>query len=458
MKTRRDIAIVGAGITGLVIAYQLKKMGHNVRVFESAKEVGGAIKTVIENGWHTESGPNTVLLKDQRIRDFIENELNLEEELIFANDKSAKRYIVKNGKPQALPTSPLAFLFSPFFSLSAKMDLLKEPFIPPKDPKNLEEETVAAFVRRRLGKEFLDYAINPFIAGVYAGNPEHLSVSQAFPKLVELEQEYGSLIKGQLKGAKKRKEAGRENPDKARIFSFKEGLQTLPKKLASFLTKELRIEHRITEVKPKYFSWDVTQISNGRYKQSRFDKVVFACGASGLGQIDGPWVMPPTERVVQPPVTVVSLGFKRSDVWHALDGFGMLVPEVENRKILGCLFSSSLFDDRAPYDHVLLTCFVGGTRQPKLTEMANQRLIDLVYLELDELLGIKGPYVFAKVDRWKNAIPQYNLGYDKIKELIAAVEGENKDIYFAGNFMEGISVGDCILHAFKMAERIDNES
>lgn len=458
MKTRRDIAIVGAGITGLVIAYQLKKMGHNVRVFESAKEVGGAIKTVKEQDWHTETGPNTVLLKDQKIRDFIDNELGLKDELIFANEKSAKRYIVKNGKPQALPTSPLSFLFSPFFSLSAKIRLLKEPFIPPRDPKNPEEETVADFVKRRLGQEFLDYAINPFIAGVYAGNPSHLSVKQAFPKLVELEQEYGSLIKGQIKGAKKRKAAGRENPDKARIFSFKNGLQTLPKKLASLLAKELRIEHRITEVKPKYFSWDITQISNGRYIENRFDKVVFACGAQGLGQIDGPWVMPPTERIVQPPVSVVSLGFKRKDIQHALDGFGMLVPEVENRKILGCLFSSSLFDDRTPFDHVLLTCFVGGTRQPKLTEMANQRLIDLVYLELDELLGITGPYVFARVDRWKKAIPQYNLGYDKIKNLISAVEGENKDLYFAGNFMEGISVGDCILHAFKMAERINNES
>jgi len=457
MKARRDIAIVGAGITGLIIAYQLKKMGHNVRVFESAKEVGGAIKTVKDEGWHTEIGPNTVLLKDQRIRDFIENELGLAEQLIFANDKSAKRYIVKDGKPQVLPTSPLAFLFSPFFSLSAKIRLLKEPFIPARSIKNLEEESVADFVNRRLGKEFLDYAINPFIAGVYAGNPKHLSVSQAFPKLVELEQEYGSLIKGQIKGAKKRKDAGRANPDKARIFSFKDGLQTLPNKLASLLAKELRLDHRITQVKPKYFSWDITQIHNGRYIESRFDKVIFACGAQGLSQIDGPWVMPPTERVIQPPLSVVSLGFKRSDIKHALDGFGMLVPEVENRKILGCLFSSSLFEDRAPYDHVLLTCFVGGTRQPRLTEMANQRLIDMVYLELDELLGIKGPYVFARVDRWKKAIPQYNLGFEKIKNLIGAVEGENKDLYFAGNFMEGISVGDCMLHAFKIAERINNE-
>lgn len=458
MKTRRNIAIVGAGITGLVIAYQLKKLGHNVRVFESAKQVGGAIKTVNEHGWHIETGPNTVLLKDQRVRDFIENELGLANDLLFASPSASKRYIVKNGKPQALPTSPFSFLFSSFFSLKAKIQLLKEPFIPPRDLKNPVEESVADFVRRRLGNEFLDYAINPFIAGVYAGNPEHLSVSQAFPKLVALEKEYGSLLKGQIKGAKKRKKEGRENPDTARIFSFKDGLQTLPHKLAALLSKELRIEHRITEVKPKYFSWDVTQISNGRYLESRFDKVVFACGAHGVAQIDGPWVMPPTERIVQPPVSVVSLGFKRSDIKHALDGFGMLVPETENRKILGCLFSSSLFEDRAPYDHVLLTCFVGGTRQPKLTEMANQRLIDLVYLELDELLGIKGPYVYARVDSWKKAIPQYNLGYDKIKQLISAVEGENKDLYFAGNYMEGISVGDCILHAFNMAERIDNES
>lgn len=458
MKARRDIAIVGAGITGLSLAWKLKQLGHRVRVFESSQLPGGAIRSIRHEDWLVEAGPNTVLLKDQRVRSFVENELNLAEEFIFATDTASKRFIVKNGKPKALPMSPAGFFKSSFFSWKAKYRLMKEPFIPPKDPRDKEEESVADFVRRRLGEEFLDYAINPFIAGVYAGNPERLSVAEAFPKLVELEQKYGSLIKGQIKGAKERKKAGRDNPDKAKIFSFRKGLSVLPEKMAADLSAEMRYGHRVTEVKAKYFNWEVTTISGGRYHEHRFDKVIFACGAEQLGHINGPWVVSPAERVYQPPVSVVSLGFKRSDVRHPLDGFGMLVPEKEERKILGCLFPSTLFENRAPYNHVLLTAFVGGTRQPKLTEMANQRLIDMVYLELDELLGIQGKYVFARVDKWPHAIPQYTLGYAKITKLMDAIEKENKDIYLAGNYREGISVGDCILHALKLADRIEEEN
>lgn len=458
MSIRRDIAVIGAGITGLTIAWKLKQMGHKVRVFEQQKSVGGAIKTFKHGDWLIESGPNTVLLKDQRVRDFIENDLRLKEELIFANDESKNRFIVKNGRPIPLPTSPTAFLFSRLFSLSAKFRLLKEPFIPPFDPRNPEKESVADFVRRRLGPEFLDYAINPFVGGVFAGDPEKLAVQHAFPKLYELEQKYGSLIKGQIKGAKERKKAGRANPDTARIFSFKEGLQQLPFRLAEDLSAELRLGLNVREIKARYFNWYVTTLHNGRYQEHKFEKVVIATNPKALSFIDGPWVTSPLERVPSPPVSVVSLGFKRKDVKHSLNGFGMLVPEKENRKILGCLFSSTLFEERAPYGEVLLTVFVGGTRQPQLTSLSDQRLIDLVYLELDELLGIKGSYTFAHVDKWPNAIPQYHMGYERVKTLIDAVETDNKDLYLAGNYREGISVGDCILHGMKVAERIEEEN
>jgi len=433
-------------------------MGHNVRVFEAQKSVGGAIKTIKHDQWLIEAGPNTVLLKDQKVRHFIEDDLGLKEELIFANDESKNRYIVKNGRPIPLPTSPQAFVFSRLFSLSAKLRLLKEPFIPPFDAKNPAKESVADFVKRRLGSEFLDYAINPFVGGVFAGDPEKLAVEHAFPKLYQLEQKYGSLIKGQIKGIKERKKAGRYNPDNARIFSFKDGLQRLPAKLAEHLSAEMRLGMSVREIKPKYFTWNVTTLFNGRYQEHKFDKVVLACSPKALSHIDGPWVTSPVERVPTPPVSVVSLGFKRKDVRHPLNGFGMLVPEKEQRKILGTLFSSTLFKERAPYGEVLLTTFVGGSRQPQLTSLADRRLIDMVYLELDELLGIKGSYTFARVDKWPHAIPQYHMGYERVKTLIDAVESDNKDLYLAGNYREGISVGDCIMHAIRIADRIEEEN
>ena len=226
----KPIAVIGSGITGLTAAYELKRRGLPVRVFESGTEVGGVIRSVRRNGFLAECGPNTLLETSPKIPALI-RELGLEEEMLYSDPAAKNKYVIRDGKPIPLPSSALGFAGTKLFSPAAKLRLFREPFISPASPEI--EESLAQFVVRRLGHEFLDYAINPFVAGVYAGDPWSLSVREAFGKVYDLEQKYGSLIKGQFLGARERKKRGTVSKQNAAKISFRNGLQTLPKGLAS---------------------------------------------------------------------------------------------------------------------------------------------------------------------------------------------------------------------------------
>lgn len=466
-RANAPVVIVGAGITGLVLAWQLRQRGTPVCVLEASARAGGAIRTVREGEWLFETGPNTVLLKDRRVQQLVTKTLGLGEAFLFADGAAGNRFVVRGGVPLPLPTSVGAFLRTPLFSSRAKLRLLREPFIRPFDTA-CGEESVADFVLRRLGPEFLDYAINPFIAGVYAGDPAQLSVDAGFPRLRELEQRYGSLIGGQLRGARERRAAGRENPDRARIFSFTEGLQTLPEALAAKLGDALRLGHAVQAVEPVEPSADAgdtagaarwrlrysrvgaaaADVSDARGELMEASRVVMTVGAPQLAAIEGPWQAIDPGSIRQPPVAVVNLGFARAQVAHPLGGFGLLVPEVERRRILGCLFPSTLFPGRAPADHVLLTSFVGGTRQPKLVEEQDDAaLAHMVREELAALLGVRGNPVITHISRWPQAIPQYELGHRAWLEQLDALESAHPGLQFAGNYRGGISVSDRLLAA-----------
>lgn len=442
------VAVLGAGITGLTAAWHLRRAGFSPVVFEKSSRIGGAIGAVRCDGWLHELGPNSLLEGSPDVARFID-EIGLGSRRVYAAPAAKQRYIVRGGRLVAMPTSPLAFVTTPLFSTRAKLALLGEPWR--KRAPADAEESVADFVLRRLGREFLDYAINPFVGGVYAGDPALLSVRHAFPKLHALEQQHGSLMRGAL--ARRNASGG----PKGRIFSFPNGLGEVTSALAGALGDNLHLKTRVTAVRRCEAGWQVQATAGNACATESFAAVVCALPADALATLafDG---LPEAQRlpclreIEHPPVASVFLGFRRGDVRHPLDGFGLLVPQVERRLILGTLFSSTLFSDRAPEGHVALTTFIGGMREPELVGLGDAELQRIVQDELGDLLGLNAPPVFASLQRWPRAIPQYTLGYDRFKAAIDAVEAAGPGLFIGGNARDGISLANCIASGERLAD------
>ena len=439
----QKVAIIGAGITGLTAAFELKEKGIDCTVFEASDRAGGCIKTVKQEGYLVECGPNSILDTHPNLGKLI-TRLGLDSEKLGSKPSASNRFIVRDGQPVALPSSPPALIKSKAFSTKAKLRLLREPFI---KSKSNESESLADFVVRRLGQEFLDYAINPFVSGVYAGDPAKLSTCHAFPKLYELEQQYGSLIKGAIKGAKERKKRAETASKDARMFSFKDGMEVLPGRLAEKLGGSIEYDHPIAGIVP---------LESGRWNVGNegFTDVVLAVPAHTMPQLETPFDLQPFSEIYYPSVASLSLGFNANQITHALNGFGMLIPKIENRFSLGALFPSSIFEDRAPVGTELLTLFIGGSQTPERALLDEEALLAEVMKDLKDMLGVDGEPEFMHLSVWPKAIPQYVVGYEKYLKHMANIESEFKGIHFAGHYRDGISVSNSILSGISVAERI----
>ena len=455
MTTDSDTIVVGAGISGLTAAYGLKKRGRTVTVLEAADRAGGVIGTRRRDGVLFELGPNSTLDTTPLIDELL-RALGIYAERLDANAVARTRYVVRGGKPVALPTSPAAFAMSPAFSLGAKLRLMREPFVAP-GPADVEE-SIADFVRRRLGSEFLDYAIDPFVAGIYAGDPERISVPAAFPRLRALEQKYGSLIKGQILGARERRRNHEVAKNAAASFSFRGGMQTLTNRLADALAP---IEFGVA-VKRIARDADGTFVISGERAGERVERraraVVLsapAAQASAMVRELHAEAAAALATIDYAPIAIVASVYRRSDVAHSLAGFGFLVPKKELRSLLGCLFSSSMFDGRASSDTVLLTAFAGGRRNPEVAAMSDAGIAAVVHEELADLVGAMQRPLWQEVVRWPQAIPQYDLGHLQRLRGIDAAEAAFPGLRFSANYRGGVSVGDRIKCGHETAEQVD---
>ncbi len=454
----KRVIIIGGGIAGLTAGYKLQNAGFDITLLEKKDRVGGVIDTVKKDGYSMETGPNTILETSPVVTKLVDD-CGLQNEKLYANYKSNKRYIVRKNRPIPLPMSPPAFISSKLFSLFAKLRLFREPFIKKWD--NSSEESLSHFVVRRLGPEFLDYAINPFVAGVYAGDPTNLSVQHGFPKLYALEQKYGSLIGGQIKGARERKRSGETSKHKAKMFSFNNGLNTLPKKLGKELEEGIHYNTTVVDITQKKGGFEVT-VKDKNNKKASFtgDIVLYAANSYKLKDItlnsnkNDTFLM--LNEIYLPPVAVLGLGYKKANIKHSLDGFGVLIPKKENYDILGTLFSSTLFENRAPKEHALLTVFIGGSRQPENALLPEEELIRIAENDLKKLLGVTSNPEFIYQKIWNKAIPQYEVGYGKFKDEIDSLEEKFEGLYFTGNYRSGVSVADTIVNADSVAQDIVN--
>ena len=443
------VAVIGAGLTGLTTAYRLKQRGVRVVVYEAGDRIGGSIKSERRDGYLAELGPSSLAAPSGLVGALL-SDLGLEGSKVTASSTARNRYIVRRGRLARLPMSPAELLTSRLLSNVAKLAIFGEPLVESGDSPL--EESVAAFVRRRFNQEVLDYIVNPFIAGVFAGDPEQLSVRHAVPKLHALERTHGSVMKALVQMMRARREAG-QGPGS--VISFRGGLQEIPDAMGRELSSELRLRAPVTQLRAGSRGWTVGAAFQ---TPELFDAVVYAAPAHSLDEIDLDLVaaerLSTLSSILHPPVAVLALGFRQEQVAHALDGFGFLTPEVERRRVLGVIFSSSLFPDRAPAGHVMLTAFVGGTRDPDFVQADPQTLTARVLDDLRPLLGTRGEPTFRAVQVWPKAIPQYVLGYGRFKEIADDVERRNPGLVLAGTYRDGVSLGDAIASGERAAARI----
>jgi oxygen-dependent protoporphyrinogen oxidase len=462
--TKTDVIIIGEGITGLCVAYWLKKRGVKVTVLAKDSEVGGTMKSVQDHGFLYETGANTALETTPLFKELV-SDLKLESEFVYANPEGKNRYILRDGILHSMPLGPGSFLSTKLFSPAAKFRVMKEPFI----GRATKEESIAEFVERRLGRDFLDYVIDPFVAGVFAGKPEQLSVRSAFPKLYALEEKYGGLVKGMIKGAPERKQRAEKAKDRAETFSFVSGMQMLPHAIATSLGKSVILNAKVTNIRnlttarnepsnePDARRYLVEYLHNDQEAEMEADSIVFAIPAYDASPIIKSLSMD-TARVLSSiyysPIVSIFLGVNRENIGHRLDGFGFLIPSKEKRKILGCLWNSCLFAHRAPVGMAALNAFIGGARQPELTTLSDERIIQITLDELKSIMQLSGNPVYLHLTRWQKSIPQYEIGYQHKIDALAQCEESLPGIVLAGNYRGGISVGDCVQNAHEIAKTL----
>ena len=441
-----DNLVIGAGISGLTTAHVLKQNNQDVLLLESKQTAGGNIQSQKIDGWLVEEGPNSLLVNRQQVLDLF-NELGLDSETVLASDVAKNRFILRDGKLHALPGSPFSFMGTKLFSFKDKIRLFKEPWIAPAK----EEETVAQFVTRRLGIGFYDYAINPFVSGVYAGDPHQLSARAATKKVYALEEKHGSLVKGALAMV-----LGKDRPEgriSGRMLSFLSGMAALPQRLAQSLGDRLLTSQSVQEL---------TRNGNGKWQVRTSDReftanrVVLSCPSTVSARLlDTAGDFKDLQAIDYVPIAVCHLGFKKSDVRHPLNGFGCLIPRKENVTMLGALFSSSMFPGRTPdQDHTLITCFIGGATFRDISNWEDEQVKTQVLSDLDALVGVQSDPVFTNLVRYERSIPQYTMGHlermASVQQQIAAMPG----LSTRANWHDGISVSDCILNSMNHARSL----
>ena len=447
MADPRQVVVVGGGISGLACAYRLKQLGLPVTILEASGRVGGVIGTIRKDGFLFESGPQS-FQGTATMLDLI-RELGIEGDLETA-DPHAPRFVYLHGRLKKIPMTPQALLASSFLGVNSRFKIASEPFRRTKPPA--KEESVADFVRRKFGHEILEYLVAPFVSGVYAGDPETLSLKAAFPTLEEWEREYGSVLRGAMKSRSDAEKRAGPPP----LCSFRDGVASIANAIASKLGDSLRVGAQVVSV-ARAGAYEICFEQGGRSEKLTAAAVVVSTPAyiasHQVASISSP-LAHTLSGVAYAPVAVVASGYYDRQIAEGLTGFGFLIPRSEKVRTLGTVWNSSLFPGRAPDGSVVMTSFIGGATDPKLVEHSDAEIAAIVEAENARILGITGPPIASVVWKYVKALPQYNLGHGHIVEAIRDGERQNPGLFFCGNYLEGPALGKCVETATQTAQAI----
>ncbi len=442
MSDPQRVIVVGGGISGLACAFRLQRLGVPVTLLEAADHVGGMVGTVEKDGLLLESGPQSFQGTDSILE--LIRQVGIESELLNA-DPRAPRYVLMRGKLHEIPMSPRALLTSSLLTPGSRWKIASEPFRKTRPPS--KEESVANFVRRKFGHEILEYLVAPFVSGVYAGDPEKLSLRAAFPTLEEWEREYGSV----LRGAMKSRPAGDKRAGPPPLCSFRRGVATLARALGETLGTSLRTGARVIAIhrtgQASASKYEIRVASGGREESISAQAVVVAAPAYAASHLVSAVSSPLAHMlsgIAYAPVAVVATTYYARQVGYSTDGFGFLVPRSEKLHTLGTVWNSSLFAGRARDGMIVMTSFAGGAMEPEIVDKPETEIATIVHDENARVLQIAGPPVASAVWRYPRALPQYNLGHGHIVEAIRDGERANPGLFFAGNYLEGPALGKCV--------------
>jgi protoporphyrinogen/coproporphyrinogen III oxidase len=458
------IAIIGAGISGLATAYAIERRAREAGlavqtlILEKEERTGGKMWSRREEGFLCEWGPNGFLDNKPMTLDLC-RELGIEGELLRSDDNARKRFIYSGRELHRLPENGPAFLKSHLISWPGKLRLACEPLIPTR--RDGADETLADFARRRLGQEALDKLIAPMVSGIFAGDPETMSLKSCFPRIHQLEQEYGGLIKAMIKLAKQKqaeRKAGKAVASAAGpggvLTSFAGGIQNLTDATGQAVAGTVRLGAAVTTIRRRDGGFALELAAGGSVET---ELVVSAAPAWAVAEqvadLDGD-LAELLRGIPYAPMNVVCFGYPREKIARDLDGFGYLIPKKEGKHILGTLWDSSIFPNRAPAGQVLLRSMMGGATNPGAIALSDTEVRARVEADLKEIMGIDVPPEFVRIFRHQRAIPQYVAGHGARLQTIAARLSPFPGLFLTGNAFYGVGLNDCVNASNQTAEQV----
>jgi protoporphyrinogen/coproporphyrinogen III oxidase len=455
VATASKILVIGGGISGLACAWRLRQLGVPALLLERSRRFGGVIDTIDQDGFRFDIGPQS-FTNTPAVSELID-ELGLGGDVLTA-DPRAPRYILKHRRLVPAPLSPSELLMSSLLSLRTKLRILSEPFRRTRPPQT--DESIAAFIRRKFGADLLENLVAPFVSGVWAGDPEKLSLRSSFPSIRQLEERHGSVIRGQIK---QRRESGGK---RASLCNFRAGVKTLVTALTTKLGDAVIAGAELTAIRRSPSAggpaFEVACNIGGAAESVSTQGLIIATPADETARLldsIAPEFGELLRRIEYAGVAQVSAGYglEQINYWNAekgLEGFGFLVPRTEGLRLLGTVWNSSLFAERAPHGMACFTSFVGGTTDPEIVSKSSEEIAAIAHSELTSVLGLTDVPASQRVTCWPRALPQYHTGHQNVIQSLRHLSAHTPGIFLAGNYFAGPSIGACVEHANEVARNV----